>query len=152
VLVAYSSPGQGNPTPTPAAAPVAQPITPVAAKPPADPLLAAGKLEKVEAFGHVDVRTPTETVLGDRGVYVPDTGKAHIIGHVRITRGQNQLNGSEAEVNMKTGVATMLPGGADRVHGLIVPNDAQAQPAAPNAKPGAKPASRPAPQAKASGA
>jgi lipopolysaccharide export system protein LptA len=149
VLVGYSTPGQGNPTPPPSPAP---PVIQAAAKPPADPLLASGKLQKVEAFGHVDVRTPTETVLGDRGVYVPDTGKAHIIGHVRITRGQNQLNGSEAEVNMKTGVATMLPGGADRVHGLIVPNDAQAQ-TAPAAKPtatkptAAKPATKPAAKA-----
>jgi lipopolysaccharide export system protein LptA len=142
VLVSYSSAGQGNPAPA-SAAPAAA-VTPVAitpAKPPADPLLASGKLEKVEAFGHVDVRTPTETVLGDRGVYVPDTGKAHIIGHVRITRGENQLNGSEAEVNMKTGVATMLPGGTDRVHGLIVPNDAQAQ-SSPAGKAPAKPVAK----------
>jgi lipopolysaccharide export system protein LptA len=124
----------------------------VAAKPPADPLLASGKLQKVDAFGNVDVRTPTETVYGDRGVYVPDTGRAHILGHVRITRGQNQLNGSAAEVNMKTGVATMLSGAQQRVSGLIVPNDAQQQTksgAAPPSKKAAKTATKPA--AKGSG-
>jgi lipopolysaccharide export system protein LptA len=145
VLVGYSTPGQGNPAP--ASPPKVTQAAATPGKPPADPLLASGKLEKVEAFGHVDVRTPTETVMGDRGVYVPDTGKAHIIGHVRITRGENQLNGNEAEVNMKTGVATMLPGGADRVHGLIVPNDAQTQTggaAKPPAKPLAKAPSKPA--------
>ncbi len=51
----------------------------------------SGKLEKVEAFGNVSVRTATDTVTGDRGVYVPDTGIARLAGHVRITRGQNQL-------------------------------------------------------------
>ena len=74
-----------------------------------DPLAASGKLQKVEAFGNVSVRTATETVTGDRGVYVPDTGIARLGGHVRITRGQNQLNGAEAEVNMKTGVSRCCP-------------------------------------------
>jgi lipopolysaccharide export system protein LptA len=103
--------------------------TPVAAKPADDPLAASGKLQRVEAFGNVSVRTSTDTVTGDRGVYVPDTGMARLAGNVRITRGQNQLNGAEADVNMKTGIATLVahtPGsapGGGRVHGLVVPND-----------------------------
>ena len=76
-------------------------------KPADDPLAASGKLQRVEAFGNVSVRTPTDTVTGDRGVYVPDTGMARLGGNVRITRGQNQLNGAEADVNMKTGIATL---------------------------------------------
>ena len=62
----------------------------------------------MEAFGHVSVRTPTDIVTGDRGIYVPDTGMAVLVGNVRITRGQNQLDGAEAEVNMKTGVARLV--------------------------------------------
>ncbi len=88
----------------------------------------AGRLEKVEAFGNVTVRTLTDIVIGDRGIYVPDTGIAHLGGHVRITHGLNQLNGAEAVVNMKTGVATLLSGDSGRVSGLVVPND-QANPA-----------------------
>ncbi len=41
-----------------------------------------------------------------------------------ITRGQNQLNGQEAEVNMKTGIARLLRGDTAQVTGLVVPNDA----------------------------
>ncbi|MBV9734433.1 MAG: hypothetical protein JO209_00885 [Acidisphaera sp.] len=107
-----------------------QPVKPVAAtrpgKPPADPLAASGKLQRVEAFGNVEVRTATETVYGDRAVYVPDTGIAHIVGHVRITRGQNQVNGVAAVVNMRTGISTLLSGPSQRVQGMIMPNDAQA--------------------------
>jgi lipopolysaccharide export system protein LptA len=88
-----------------------------------DPLASSGKLQRVEAFGNVSVRTPTDTVTGDRGVYVPDTGMARLGGNVRITRGQNQLNGAEADVNMKTGIATLVGQKAGRVHGLVVPND-----------------------------
>ena len=111
-LVAYTT-GQG------AAA------TPVAAKPaPAeDPLASSGKLEKVEAFGNVSVRTVTDTVTGERAVYMPDTGIARVAGNVRITRGQNQLNGAEANVDMKTGIARLLSGTTGRVQGLVVPND-----------------------------
>jgi lipopolysaccharide export system protein LptA len=90
-----------------------------------DPLAASGKLQKVEAYGHVQVRTATEIVNGDRGVYLPDTGLSHIIGHVHITRGENQLNGAAAIVNMKTGLATMTQAPGGRVQGLIVPNEAQ---------------------------
>lgn len=121
-LVAYTT---DNPPPASAT----QAATPVATKAPEDPLAASGKLERVEAFGNVSIRTPTDTVTGDRGVYVPATGMARLGGNVRITRGQNQLNGAEADVNMKTGIATLVaraPGtaaNASRVHGLVVPND-----------------------------
>jgi lipopolysaccharide export system protein LptA len=91
----------------------------------------AGKLQRVEAFGDVSIRTVTDMVTGDRGVYVPDTDIGHLGGHVRITRGLNQVNGSEAVVNMKTGVATLLAGNDGRVTGLVVPNDASSG-ASPN--------------------
>ena len=35
----------------------------------------------------------------------------------------NQVNGSEAVVNQKTGIATLLSGDNGRVSGLVVPND-----------------------------
>lgn len=114
-LVAYTT---DNPPPNGA--------KPVAAKSPSqatDPFAASGKLQRVEAFGNVSIRTPTDTVTGDRGVYVIDTGMARLAGNVRITRGQNQLNGAEADVNMKTGIATLVSATNGRVHGLVLPND-----------------------------
>jgi lipopolysaccharide export system protein LptA len=114
-LVAYTT--DAPTTPGGAAAASAKPASPD------DPLASSGKLQKVEAYGNVSVRTPTDMVTGDRAVYAPDTGIARIGGNVRITRGQNQLNGSEAEVNMKTGVSRLLSSTAGRVQGLMVPND-----------------------------
>ena len=137
VLVGYTTPGdQGGPgkpaKPAPAAKPGAAP----------DPLAASGKLQRVDAFGHVEVRTATEIVRGDRGVYVPDTGIARLAGNVRITRGDNQLNGNEAEVDLKTGIARLIATPGRRVQGLVVPNsDSGAQapgtesPKAPAAEP-----------------
>ncbi|HTW68618.1 MAG TPA: LptA/OstA family protein [Acetobacteraceae bacterium] len=123
VLVAYTTdtqpaPGAGTPQATPVADHPGAP-----ANPQGDPLLSSGKLQKVDVFGHVLVRTVTDTVTGDRAVYVPDTGIARIAGDVRITRGQNQLNGSEAIVNMKTGISRLLAANDRRVQGLLVPND-----------------------------
>jgi lipopolysaccharide export system protein LptA len=113
-LVGYTSDAAPRPAGT----------TPVAAQPPVDdPRNASGKLERVEAFGNVSVRTVTDTATGDRAVYVADSGIARLVGRVRITRGQNQLEGSEAEVNMKTGISRLLAGTGERVQGLVIPND-----------------------------
>ena len=134
VLVGYTQPppdqGQaGAPKP---ATPAAQP--PTTGKPPADPLGASGKLQRVEGFGDVTIRTSAETVRGDRGVYVADTGIARLAGHVHITRGQNQLDGDAALVNLKTGISTLVRDPGQRVQGLVIPNDATGKPGAP--KPG----------------
>ncbi len=94
-----------------------------ATKPGADPLQSSGKLQRVEAFGHVEVRTATETFRGDRAVYVADSQIARLAGHVHITRGLNQLHGDEALVNMKTGIYTVANTPGRQVQGLVVPND-----------------------------
>jgi lipopolysaccharide export system protein LptA len=82
----------------------------------------AGRIDRVEAFGNAEVRTATEVVRGDRGAYNPATGIARLLGNVRITRGDNQLNGREAIVNMRTGVARLVSAPGGRVQGLIQPN------------------------------
>jgi len=76
----------------------------------------------VEAFGNVEVRTAGEVVRGDRGVYSPTTCMARLLGNVRITRGDNQLNGREAIVDVCNGVARLVSTPGGRVQGLIQPN------------------------------
>jgi lipopolysaccharide export system protein LptA len=124
VLVAYTTEGQSAPA-SPEAKTNVRTVSGTASS--EDPLAASGKLKKVEAFGNVSIRTQTDIVTGDRAVYVPETGIARLAGHVRITRGQNQLNGTEAEVNLKTGISRLLSSSNGRVAGLIVPSDASAQ-------------------------
>lgn len=140
-LVGYMSEGAQPTAATNASArPAGTPPQPP--KPPADPIAASGKLQRVEGFGNVQVRTATETVRGARGVYVPDTGIARLAGDVRITRGQNQLNGSEAVVNLRTGVSTLQRAPGGRVQGLVVPNDTsvpRSGPGSPNGQAGTRP-------------
>lgn len=83
----------------------------------------SGKLERVEGYGNVEVRTATDTVRGDRGVYVPDSGMARVLGSVRVIHGQNVITGTAADVNMKTGIAHVVSDPGRRVQGLIMPNE-----------------------------
>lgn len=69
--------------------------------PPACPARTAAS-KVLRRYGNVEIRAPTEVVRGERGVYDPIGGMARILGNVRITRGENQLNGQEAIVNLQT--------------------------------------------------
>lgn len=106
---------------------LAPPAVPPKARPVAagaDPMAQAGNLRRVEAFGHVVIHTTTDTATGDKGVYLPPSGQARLGGHVHITHGPNTLAGSDALINTKTGVATLLAGRGGQVAGSIVPNSA----------------------------
>ena len=86
------------------------------------------KLRRLEAYQNVHVSTPTEIVRGDRGVYNVKSGIATIIGSVKITRGDDQMNGDYAEVDMKSGVSRMLAGpkgGSGRVKVLLKPSKSE---------------------------
>ena len=141
------------------AAPTPPPGTPAPAPPPATPRPVAGaagrqpavlpapgensRIERVDAFGQVEIRTPEEVVRGDRAVYSPQTGMARVLGQVRITRANNQLNGQEAIVNLRTGISRLISTPGGRVQGLVVqqPGAATIPPVTPRS-----PAPQPAPR------
>lgn len=94
-------------------------------------------LKRVEALGNVVITTPTEIARGNRGDYDADSQVATLSGNVRLTRGDNQLNGDRAEVNMKTGISKLLadegpstvsrtnPAEGKRVRVLIMPGQTE---------------------------
>jgi lipopolysaccharide export system protein LptA len=86
------------------------------------------RISRIDASGSVLVSSPGQIARGDAGVYNLDTGIATLTGHVRLTRGQNELRGRYAVVDLNTNVSRLLPAppgtkvaGTDRVEGLIVP-------------------------------
>ena len=88
------------------------------------------EIERIEAFENVRISTPSEFARGDRGVYNTRTEIATLTGNVRITRGQNQLNGGWGQVNLRTGVSRLRggppeTGGGSRVRALLQPDSAQ---------------------------
>jgi lipopolysaccharide export system protein LptA len=91
-----------------------KPDTPEAKALPQD----SGQIRQVDAFGNVHISLQNAIVRGDTGVYVPANGIATICGNVRITSGNNQLNGKCAEVNLKTGIYRLT----GRAKGLVQPD------------------------------
>lgn len=80
------------------------------------------EMDRIDAVGNVLVSTPTDIVRAEKGDYDPARGIATMTGNVKITRGDTQLNGERAEVNLETGESRLLssPSG-ERVRGLFLP-------------------------------
>ena len=71
---------------------------------------------------------PTSSTAIAASMY-PTTGIAVLVGHVRITRGQNQLNGAEADGQHEDRpVARWSADPGERVQGLVMPERRQRQP------------------------
>jgi lipopolysaccharide export system protein LptA len=87
------------------------------------------KIYRVEAFGNVEVKSETEIVRAQYGDYNLESGIATLTGSVKITNGQNQLNGDYAEVDLNTGISRLLArpntatGESGQVHGIFVPKE-----------------------------
>ncbi|WP_165772226.1 LptA/OstA family protein [Niveispirillum lacus] len=94
-------------------------------------------LSRVDADGGVVITTKSETARGDKGTYDLDSEQALLTGNVRVTRGQNQLNGPAAAVDLRSGISRILsqvpgsgpvtaqpaaPATGERVKGLFIPN------------------------------
>ena len=98
------------------------------------------EMTRIDAQGNVVITTPTDVARGRQGVYNLKTEIATLTGDVRLTRGENHLNGQTAEVNMKTGISRLLSTGdrsGGRVKGLFIPGQQPGggQPPAPKAAP-----------------
>ncbi|MEH6754867.1 MAG: LptA/OstA family protein [Alphaproteobacteria bacterium] len=82
----------------------------------------SASMDRIEANGNVLVSTPTDIVRAEQGDYNPDRGLATLTGNVKITRGDTQLNGDRAEVNLTTGESRLLSSrSGERVRGLFLP-------------------------------
>lgn len=80
------------------------------------------EMQRIEAFGNVKIKTPTETITGKRGVYDMVTGIVSIFESVKILRGTDQLTGEYGEVNLNTGISRLLnasPGGGGGRKGRV---------------------------------
>lgn len=62
------------------------------------------KLDRVEAFGGVVILTSTDRAEGDRGVYYAQDEIAYLNDNVRISQGENILEGTAAQYDLATRV------------------------------------------------
>ncbi|HYD68648.1 LptA/OstA family protein [Azospirillum sp.] len=96
----------------------------------------ATTMQRIDGAGNVVVTTPNDVAQSEKLVYSVADNTAVLLGDVRITRGDNQLNGEAAEMNMTTKINRVIAGpkSGGRVQGLLVPGSE------PGAAPGGKPA------------
>jgi lipopolysaccharide export system protein LptA len=82
------------------------------------------ELYQVEAKGHVRIWRGEDYAQAQTAVYNLDSDIATLDGSVKITRGENQLNGDHAEFDMKSGVSRIHahPGTGSRVQTLNFPS------------------------------
>lgn len=80
------------------------------------------QIRDIEAFQDVLITTPSAVARAKYGDYNLESGIAVLKGAVKITRGDDQLNGECAEVNLNTGISRLFSCATqDRVRGLLVP-------------------------------
>jgi len=86
------------------------------------------QLTRIDGSGNVVITTPTDVAQAQKLIYSVADNVAVLLNGVRITRGDNQLNGDAAEMNMNTKVNRVIanPSGDGRVRGLLVPGGQQA--------------------------
>jgi lipopolysaccharide export system protein LptA len=102
----------------------------------------AQHISRIDAEGNVIVSSQDQTGRGDSGVYNVDTGITTLIGHVKLNRGENELRGQYAVVDMNKNIYRLLASPPSetltssrpaRVEGLFVPR--QQGPAQSQGKP-----------------
>ena len=70
------------------------------------------QIRRLDAAGGVVVHSPSETAKGDFGIYDLDRKLITVIGNVRLTRGQNVVNGQRLVINLDSGRAVIDGGPA----------------------------------------
>ncbi len=80
------------------------------------------KMTRLEAEGNVFFLIGDIVIQGKRGNYVDHSEVAEVFDDVKVTNGQNQLDGSYATVNIKTGHYSIKRNGK-RVQALIFTKD-----------------------------
>jgi lipopolysaccharide export system protein LptA len=95
----------------------------------------AQHISRIDAQGNVVLVSKDEVGRGDSAVYNVESGIATLVGHVRLTRGENELRGNYAIVDLNQNVSrllgsppsdTLTGGKPQRVEGLIVPRQGSA--------------------------
>ncbi|WP_022729672.1 LptA/OstA family protein [Fodinicurvata sediminis] len=81
------------------------------------------EMYETESVGNVEVENDRVFASGNQGIYYAHDETATLEGNVKITRGNNQLNGDRAEIDLRSGVSRLLSTEGQGVSGLISPND-----------------------------
>lgn len=89
----------------------------------------SNKMQRIDGSGAVVVTTAADVARSHKLVYSVVDDVAVLMGDVRITRGDNQLHGETAEMNLKTKINRIIAGKetGGRVKGLLIPENQKTQ-------------------------
>lgn len=76
-------------------------------------------LQKMTANGKVSIKTARETVTGEKGIYDVMAGKATLTGKIIIEQGASRIEGTRAEVDLKTGISQLFAEGTPSTQGRV---------------------------------
>lgn len=76
-----------------------------------------GNLKRATARGNVIIQTAKEILQANSADYNAVTQEAVVTGNVRLTQGENHLQGERAVVNMKNGVSQLFGGSSNTANG-----------------------------------
>ncbi len=78
--------------------------------------------DHAEATGNVIINNGAQTAISNKAAYTPSTSIVVLSGAVKISQGQNWLQGDTANINLATHVSTMAgQGGTGRIKGVFYP-------------------------------
>jgi lipopolysaccharide export system protein LptA len=91
------------------------------------------EIEKVDAVGNVLASSPDGIVTGNRGVYYPKIEFVEMFEDVKITQGDNIIQGQYGRANLKTNLIEIFPyipkgdscSPHQRISGMIMPTNAK---------------------------
>lgn len=98
---------------------------------------------RIDGRGHVFVSSKDEIGRGDTGVYDTKTGVVTLTGHVRLTRGRDEMRGNYGVVDVNRNIGYLLPRppgdrvageSSRRVEAFIVPDKQNGAPTAAGPK------------------
>ncbi len=98
---------------------------------------------RIDGRGHVFVSSKDQIGRGDTGVYDANTGVVTLSGHVRLTRGKDEMRGNYGVVDVNRNIGYLLPRppgnrmageSSRRVQALIVPDKKNGAPNAAGPK------------------
>jgi lipopolysaccharide export system protein LptA len=97
------------------------------------------QISRIDGRGNVFVSSQDQIGRGDTGVYDAQTGVVTLEGHVRLTRGKDEMRGDYGVVDVNRNIGYLLPKppgermveGPHRVEALIAPDKKNGAPIAP---------------------
>lgn len=92
-------------------------------------------LDHIVAIGNVFVSQPSEIITGEKAIYNEKTHVAEIMGHVKATKNNNQIEGEYARTHLQTHLTEMFAvhpnkdtkteNHKQRIRGYIIPRETQ---------------------------